>query len=568
MAFERVSTRSKSRAALFTLCFMLFCLHSKRLFAYDKIYRLTAENGTLMSEEKLGHFMGHTSFIWEIEVKLGYRIELIVHVFEVKTSCCSCREDYVEFHDGLLAASPLIGRYCANNKPIRVYSSKNALRVKYFSSAKDPQINLTSVNKFRAEYKTICGKFVQGKSGEISFPGHPNFTDRANQHCLFTIVVPYGWIKLTFMNFTVGMLHKYSDVCDTDFVMVKEMAFVELKHTILRPQRFCGKLKSRYIFSRGQELSLFYHASFKSSFAAKFQATNKSLALCGGLRTKKAGYIYSYGYPNSYPSNTECIWKIEVPHGYIKLEYLAFNLTTDSRARCTGGKVEVYDGWSVNALKIRTDCGQLIKRTWVKSQSRRLLIKATSEASKIGTFLLSYNLVEQGLCPEHEFCCTNRECVSQDDVCDGEDDCSDGSDELNCPTGKTKALYILWALLVVLACTILFIWLWRMWRKAFQHSHRVRRDRPCPEEDDYSHEVPSQSGAPPTYSEALNHTPTNLPSYEQVLLDGNEGVIVERGNAVRFLTRSDSCDRHLLATNNSQRAHGRPNCTRQSLGIV
>ena len=35
-------------------------------------------------------------------------------------------------------------------------------------------------------------------------------------------------------------------------------------------------------------------------------------------------------------------------------------------------------------------------------------------------------------CMDHEFECSNRECVSVDYICDGEIDCYDGSDELNC----------------------------------------------------------------------------------------------------------------------------------------
>jgi hypothetical protein len=555
----------QSVAVLSTMCVLLFCLHlSKCLLACDKVYRHTAENGTLLSEENLAHFLGSTTCIWEIQVPTGYRIELTVRVFEIKTACCSCEDDYVEFRDGLNSTSPFIGRYCANSKPMKVYSSQNVLRVIYFSSATNHPANLSTVNKFKADYRTICGKFIRESSAVIrSPPLYQNFTS-ANR-CLFTIAVPYGWIKVTFTNFTVGK----SDMCHTDFVMVKETAFVEVKSTTRGHERLCGELKSFYIFSKGRELSLLHQTSqqFKSNFAATFKGTNTSKAPCGGLLTNDAGYIYSYGYPKPYPRAAECVWKIEVQHGYIKLKFLEFNFAT-ARTGCTNGQVEIYDGWSSNSVKIKTACSQPRKRTWL-SKSNRLLIKATSKNKEAGMFVLSYKLVEQGLCSAGEFCCTSRQCISQRAVCDGMHDCSDGSDELNCPEKKpSKALYILWVLIVFFASILMVIWLWRTWRKAVHRTVQIRRDH-CPEADDYACEVPSQSGAPPTYSEALNHdTPTSPPTYEEALLNENGGVILEQGNTVRFPARPDSCSRHLLPLRyDSQRRHGRHgNNTRQSHG--
>ena len=562
----RIDNAKQSTAVMSnTLCLVLFCLHLKCLLACDKVHKLTGENGTLLSQENLAGFMGATTCIWEIQVPAGYRIELTVRVFQIKTSCCACIEDYVEFRDGLNSTSPVVGRYCANSKPVRVYSSQNVLRVHYFSSARNLRANLTRVNKFRADYQTICGEFIGGGSGMISPPPYPKIT--RNHRCLFTIVAPYGWVKVTIANLTIGKSNK----CHTDFLVVKETAFIELKSTTQR-QPLCGQLTSVYIFSKGHELFLLYQASspLKSNFTIKYEATNTSIAPCGGLFTGNAGYIYSYGYPKPYPKNAVCSWKIEVSHGYIKFKFLEFNFDTGTETGCMDGKVEVFDGWTDNSVKIRTYCNQLSKKTSLKSQSNRLLIKATSKNKEFGTFLLSYNLVEQGLCTADQFFCTSRQCVSQADVCDGKRDCLDGSDELNCPEKKnSKALYIVWILIVFVASVLMVIWLWKTWRKAVHRTVRIRRNH-CSEEDDYACEVPSQSGAPPTYSEALNHTPTSLPSYEEALLNENAGVILEQGNTARFLARSDTSTRHLLLRQDSERTCSRlSNNTRQSeLAVV
>ena len=564
---------SKQRAPVLLLCFTLFCLRSKYIFACEKVQRLTSENGTLLSAENFGYFTGPTTCIWEIEVPKGYRIELRIRLFEIKTSCCSCKEDYVEFYDGLKSNSRHIGRYCSNNKPINVYSSKNVLRVKYLSSTSNVRANLTSVNKFRADYYTVCGQFFQGTYGKISTSAYPNFANI--NRCLFTIEVPYGYVKLTFTNFSVGRLQIFSDMCYTDFIIVKEMAFVELKNTLQGPERLCGQLKSPYIFSRGKELSLLCHSShiLKFNFAAEFEAANKSIASCGGLLQSNVGYIYSYGYPNPYPKSAECTWRIEVQLGYIKLKYIEFNFTAGSGTSCMNGQVEVYDGWSTNAVKIRSDCRQIVKnKISLTSRTNRLMIKAVSKELEPGTFILSYRQVEQGICLDDEFTCKSRECINKGAVCDGTQDCSNGSDELNCPKKKrNKALYALWVVIAFIASIVMVVWLWRTWRKAVYRSVHIQRGPidPCLEDDGYACEVPSQTGAPPTYSEALNGVPTSLPSYEEALLNNDDEVTLEQDtDTAQFLASSHSPNQHLLPMCESQRTQ-RPITARQShLGIV
>ena len=137
---------------LLSFCFLIM---ATRVDAFSCYFKYTGEKGTLMSAVNFAPFHEPTICIWEIEVAVGYRIQIDIRVFVVETSCCSCADDYVEFRDGLNLSSPVIGRYCAKNQPLRVFSSSNTIRVKFFSSV--IKQNMSSTNKFRAEYKDICG---------------------------------------------------------------------------------------------------------------------------------------------------------------------------------------------------------------------------------------------------------------------------------------------------------------------------------------------------------------------------------------------------------------------------
>ena len=52
-----------------------------------------------------------------------------------------------------------------------------------------------------------------------------------------------------------------------------------------------------------------------------------STAACGGTLTAPEGNITSPSYPDNYPKNKRCIWKITGPKGQrISLKFLAFQL--------------------------------------------------------------------------------------------------------------------------------------------------------------------------------------------------------------------------------------------------
>ena len=537
---------------------MLLIWPMAQLSPCDSPLPLPANNGTLISEVNPAHYQKPTLCVWDIKVSFGKRIQLDIQVFDIETACCSCDKDFVEFQDGLTVSSPIIGRYCGKNWPERVYSSGNTLRVRYASSVQSQARNLSSVNKFRAVYRTVCGHVFRNVSGEFTSPGYPDYS---KSRCLYTIIVPFGWVKLKFTDFIVSLREQHSPMymerCEKNFVVLNEVSHVEFKGTH-HGQRLCGRLKStHFISSGGRVLSLLYESSIHSRFSAQFEAVSHSSAKCGGLVTDDAGYIYSYGYPHQYPANTKCTWKIEVLHGFIELRFLVFNFSVWSTT-CTNGRVDILDGWAASAVKIRTNCGRLVKMpSRILSTTNRLLIRATSTANprSTGRFLLSYKVVQEGLCHRDQFSCLHSyQCVERDTVCDNTDDCSDRSDELNCPNKKEKkALYALWAIFVVVAMFLMGFWLWRTWKKAVRHTIVVQRDDCTRDDEDEECSEMYQSRAPPSYNEALQQgvQTCNLPTYEEAICDDDtEIVLLETDNNVRFINSQNSYSSNLLPSTN------------------
>ncbi|XP_077992818.1 cubilin-like [Glandiceps talaboti] len=93
------------------------------------------------------------------------------------------------------------------------------------------------------------------------------------------------------------------------------------------------------------------------------------------------GEIVSPNYPNSYPSNQECVWYLvtEDPALFIVLNFDEFHLEDESTdGHCRNDFVEVHDGHTLDSPLIGTYCGSRVPDTIV-SQSKALAIKFKSD---------------------------------------------------------------------------------------------------------------------------------------------------------------------------------------------
>lgn len=77
---------------------------------------------------------------------------------------------------------------------------------------------------------------------------------------------------------------------------------------------------------------------------------------CGGHITGIAGKFHSPNFPQNYPPEKTCIWKVQAPEGYyIQMQMYRFKL--EEHTFCKYDSVQVKDGWDRQSQVLGTYCG-------------------------------------------------------------------------------------------------------------------------------------------------------------------------------------------------------------------
>ncbi|CAJ0944944.1 unnamed protein product, partial [Mesorhabditis belari] len=104
-------------------------------------------------------------------------------------------------------------------------------------------------------------------------------------------------------------------------------------------------------------------------------------AVCGGPIYQDYGFIQSPRYPDSYPPNSDCLWRIHVEKGYqIALKVYFFQV--EQHKDCIYDQLIIWEG-SIEGIgnPLASLCGQIAEKNVITGNSNVLTLRFTSDNS-------------------------------------------------------------------------------------------------------------------------------------------------------------------------------------------
>uniref|UniRef100_A0A3Q1IYA9 Uncharacterized protein n=1 Tax=Anabas testudineus TaxID=64144 RepID=A0A3Q1IYA9_ANATE len=306
---------------------------------------------------------------WVINQPEGYVVTLNFLSFDVEGGSCSF--DFVEVRDGSTSSSPLLGTFCGVEMPPRLQSTQKSMYIKFKSDA-----SVTN-HGFEAAYDSAlqgCGDTLTSPSGTITSPGHPTSYPHGANCTWFISVDPGNLIRLTFDSFNL----EYHDNCYLDYLEVYDGGTVQ-NGTLVG--RYCGRSVPPSITSTNNLLTLLFvtdRSLATEGFSANYVSINAATD-CGQTFTSPTGSFSSPNYPDDYPFNRDCIFKIIVEvNMQIMLNFTDFELE-GSPPSCMFDFVEIRDGGYETSPLIGKFCSSE-KPPVLVSHSNRLWVRFHSDS--------------------------------------------------------------------------------------------------------------------------------------------------------------------------------------------
>ncbi|NXD11879.1 CUBN protein, partial [Nothocercus nigrocapillus] len=327
-----------------------------------------ATSGEIHSPNYPEPYSNNTDCSWVIQVDYSHRVLLNFTDFDIEDHH-SCNYDSVAVYDGPSSEAPILGKYCGTQHPPAITTSGNVMYVRMHS---DTTIQHRG---FSAHFTEACGSFIESDSAgaAISSPLYPAKYPN-NQNCSWIIQAqePFNHITLSFTDFNIENSRQN---CTTDFVEILDGNNYEAP---LRG-RYCGTAVPHPVTSFGNALVVNFfsnHNVTARGFYATYAASSSS---CGGTFHMERGAFSSPGYPEPYPLDTECVWKIlSSPGNRLQLSFIAFQV--EQSDGCTKDYLEIREGNETGVLAGRF-CGNSLPVNYTSTVGHVLWVKFVSDSS-------------------------------------------------------------------------------------------------------------------------------------------------------------------------------------------
>ncbi|XP_055841856.1 cubilin homolog [Episyrphus balteatus] len=265
-----------------------------------------------------------------------------------------CANGVLDVYDGLKSdeKSHLLGRYCNEGISQRIYLTFNSVMHVIFNSVDKPP-----GKGFVFKYKKVnCGGTLTKEAGSFR-------AKEEDGYCSWAISVPEeSRVTITFTHVE----------CHCDGLSPEECAKsrgLTIKISNRDYTHICEGHPPDITLTRSGRIDL---NSQRMSYTAKYTRTETA---CGGVLTSLRGSLASPFYPESYPSNVECIWILNAPSGnYLELTFDQMNITNSEN--CNLDYLEIRET-SITGRLLGVFCSNVIpkdslqgfERIWIKFRS-------------------------------------------------------------------------------------------------------------------------------------------------------------------------------------------------------
>ncbi|KRZ32162.1 Cubilin [Trichinella pseudospiralis] len=354
----------------------------------------TELQGSLQTPGYPGRYQREIECNWKIQVPHGYLVKIEIKDLNIGNYFTKCRwsvtnEGYLAIYDGPEANTsyPMLGMFCSNVVPENstIITTGNEAFVR-FVGTKHNVNNYKDARGFLAKYEAVCGSKLRASSTRQSFGSLKHLE---SQECEWLIETAEVGQRITL---NVDYLSRSMN-CELNYIEIFDGP--EPKNETLLSQ-LCDASKSLSFKSSGNYLylKLHSHITLSPTMAMRFSFSYYlSDSQCGGDYYSLSGRFSSPLYPDLYPSNVDCVWRIFNSLGSrVRLTFLSFKLAGSEY--CEKDFVEVREKDQGGRLLGRF-CGEQFLPSIVGWESVWIRFRSLTDSSEEG-FQLHYELLMGG----------------------------------------------------------------------------------------------------------------------------------------------------------------------------
>ncbi|XP_069815839.1 cubilin [Dendropsophus ebraccatus] len=342
-------------------------------------------DGMVTSPNYPSDYPRNADCVWTIMVPDGEAVQIDFHdQFYIQPSD-NCSNSFLEIRDGANTNSRLLAKLCGNALPVTYKSLGTAMYLRFRTDGSAPGAG------FKAQYSiALCGGSLYGQSGIIQSPGFPSHNYPDSSWCEWFLSGPVGhYLTIGFQSLDL----QDSVNCSSDFVEIREY---NASGNLLG--RFCGNVAPDEVTTSDSfaYVKFFSDGSVNGKgFRLHYEASTEE---CGGDINGITGKINSPNYPNLYPHNRVCEWRITVPEGR-RVTLTIHDLQLQEHQDCNYDYVAVYNGYQSRSPLLEKLCGNIAPDTTVRSSGNTMRIRFTTDGSvSSGGFRATFTSMEDAVC--------------------------------------------------------------------------------------------------------------------------------------------------------------------------